>query len=87
MTSVETTKMSSKGQVVIPEGIRQRLGLKSGDSFVVVADRDVVVLKAVVSPSMLEFDDLIRQARKEARKAGLTKTDVATAIARARAQK
>ena len=40
-----TTTSSSKGQVVIPEAIRERLGLKTGAQFVVVADRDVVILK------------------------------------------
>ena len=34
-----TTKMSSKGQVVIPEAIRKRLGLNPGVEFVVVAQQ------------------------------------------------
>ena len=41
MRSVATTKLSSKGQVVIPEEIRVRLGLKTGAEFVVVGERDV----------------------------------------------
>ncbi len=36
MESLATTKLSSKGQVVIPEEIRLRLGLKEGTQFVVV---------------------------------------------------
>ena len=44
--AVETTKMSSRGQVVIPEEIRNRLGLKTGDRFLVIADNDVVILKS-----------------------------------------
>jgi len=43
MAGVATTRMSSKGQVVIPEGIRKRLGLKAGSQFVVVGDRDTVI--------------------------------------------
>ena len=42
-----TTKMSSKGQVVIPEAIRNALGLEAGSEFVVVAEGDVVILKTI----------------------------------------
>ena len=55
MANVSTTKMSSKGQVVIPEAIRERLGLKTGAQFVVVADRDVVILKVLEPPALSEF--------------------------------
>jgi len=79
--------MSSKGQVVIPEEIRDRLGLQSGTQFVVVGDRDVVILKAISTPSMREFDNLIAQARRQARKSGLKRSDVDTAIAKVRGRK
>jgi AbrB family looped-hinge helix DNA binding protein len=79
--------MSSKGQVVIPEEIRKRLGLKEGSQFVVVGERDAVILKAISPPSMQEFDDLIAEARRQARKAGLKRTDVRDAIRRARGRK
>lgn len=84
MSDLATTKMSSKGQVVIPENIRKRLKLKAGSQFVVVGDEDVVILKAVSAPSMEEFDALIAEARKQAREAGLKKADIAAAIAKAR---
>jgi AbrB family looped-hinge helix DNA binding protein len=79
--------MSSKGQVVIPEEIRDRLGLQSGTQFVVVGDRDVVILKAIPAPSMKEFDNLIAQARQHARKSGLKKWDIDAAVAKVRARK
>ena len=84
MPNLATTKMSSKGQVVIPEDIRKRLGLKAGAQFVVVGDKDVVILKAISPPSMEDFDVLISEARKQARKAGLKRTDIAAAISKAR---
>ena len=87
MTILTTTRMSSKGQVVIPEEIRGRLGLQSGTQFVVVGDRDVVILKAISAPSMRKFDDLIAQARKQARKSGLKKSDVDAAVAKVRGRK
>ena len=84
MPNLATTKMSSKGQVVIPEGIRKRLGLKAGAQFVVVGDKDVVILKAISPPAMEDFDALISQARKQAKKAGMKRSDIAAAIAKVR---
>lgn len=85
MTSLATTRLSSKGQVVIPEEIRQRLGLQEGTQFVVVGERDVVILKAIQPPAMSEFDDLVHRARGRARKAGLKPANVQRAVKRARA--
>lgn len=82
-----TTKLSSKGQVVIPEEIRKRLGLEEGMQFVVVGEGDVVILKAVAPPAMDELDDLLRQARRSAREAGLQPADVRRAVSRARAER
>jgi AbrB family looped-hinge helix DNA binding protein len=87
MESLATTRMSSKGQVVIPEEIRDRLGLKAGTQFVVLGNRDVVILKAITAPSVKEFNDLIGRARQQARKAGLRKSDVEAAVARVRGLK
>lgn len=80
MAGVATTRMSSKGQVVIPEGIRKRLSLKAGSQFVVVGDKDTVILKAITPPSMKQFGDLIAEARRQARTAGMKRSDVLTAI-------
>jgi AbrB family looped-hinge helix DNA binding protein len=87
MESLATTRMSSKGQVVIPEEIRDRLGLKAGTQFVVVGNRDVVILKTIAAPSVETFNDLIGQARQQARRAGLKKSDVDAAVAKVRGLK
>ena len=87
MAPLATTKMSSKGQIVIPEDIRRRLGLKTGAQFIVVGKNDVVILKSIAQPSMAEFDQLISDARKQARKAGMKKSDITSAIQRVRKQK
>ena len=86
MPNLATTKMSSKGQVVIPEGIRKRLGLKAGAQFVVVGDKDVVILKAISPPSMDDFDTLISEARRQAKKAGMKQSDITNALTRARSK-
>lgn len=84
MAHLATTKMSSKGQVVIPEDIRRRLKLKNGSQFVVVGENDVVILKAISPQSMDQFDTLITEARKQAKKAGIKQSDISTAIAKVR---
>ena len=83
-TTVSTTKMSSKGQVVIPEQIRVQLALETGSQFVVVGDKDVVILKRITTPSLSEFDGLVKQARSQARAAGLKKSDIENAVTQAR---
>jgi AbrB family looped-hinge helix DNA binding protein len=76
--------MSSRGQVVIPEAVRDKLGLGVGTRFVVTGEGDVVVLKKLNPPSMAEFDEIIATARRQARAAGLTKGQVRTAVRKVR---
>lgn len=85
--NLSTTKMSSKGQIVIPEEIRKRLGLSTGTQFVVIGNDDAVILKTIEPPSMKGMGELLASARKAARKAGLKKSDVNEAIKKARAKK
>jgi AbrB family looped-hinge helix DNA binding protein len=87
MQVLATTRMSSKGQVVIPETIRRRLKLEEGVQFVVVGNADVIILKAIAVPDLGEFDALIQQARKQAKEAGLKQKDIQSAIAKARSRK
>ena len=87
MSMLSTTKMSSKGQVVIPDEIRKNLGLKSGSQFVVLGENDVVILKTISKPSTKEFDTLILKTRKLARKSGIKKSDINDAIAKVRGKK
>jgi AbrB family looped-hinge helix DNA binding protein len=85
MKGIATTKMSSKGQVVIPEDVRNALGLEAGSQFVVVGEGDVVVLKKVTPPAMSDFDEILQEARRQARQAGMQRADVSAAIRAARA--
>ena len=87
MANVSTTKMSSKGQIVIPENIRRNLNLKAGARFIVVGDKDVVILKSIKPPSIDEFDELITKARRDGKKAGLKKADIAEAIKKVRGKR
>jgi AbrB family looped-hinge helix DNA binding protein len=81
-----TTKLSTKGQVVIPEEIRDRLGLKSGAQFVVLGEGDVVILKVIQAPEIADFDEIVGRARIAAKQAGLRKRDISQAIKKVRAR-
>lgn len=84
MSEAATTTLSSKGQVVIPEEIRLRLGLKAGAQFVVVGDRDVVIFKRLDAPDLGEFAALVQRARRVAKRTGLRKVEVSQAVAKVR---
>jgi AbrB family looped-hinge helix DNA binding protein len=87
MANLATTRLSSKGQVVIPEDIRNQLKLKSVSRFVVVGKDDVIILKTITPPAMTEFDPLVSEARKQAKKAGLTPADISAAVKKVRRRK
>jgi AbrB family looped-hinge helix DNA binding protein len=87
MTNISTTKMSSKGQVVIPEKLRTLLNLKAGAQFVVVGEKDVIILKNITPPPIYEFSELITKARKKGKQAGMNKADISDAILKARGKK
>ena len=56
--SAGTTRLSIKGQVVIPEAVCQRAGLKRGDQFLVLADKDTICLRLLHPPSSREWSQL-----------------------------
>jgi AbrB family looped-hinge helix DNA binding protein len=84
MDEAATTTLSSKGQVVIPEEIRTRLGLKPGAQFVVLGQDDVVIFKLLEPPAVGDFTELMQEARRAARRSGIRRGDVAKAISKAR---
>ena len=84
MAEASTTKLSSKGQVVIPEEVRNRLGLRPGAQFVVLGDKDVVILKVIQPPQMRDFEEIIGRARRAAKQAGMKKVDITRALRKAR---
>jgi AbrB family looped-hinge helix DNA binding protein len=84
MAPYATTKLSSRGQVVIPEEIRNNLGLREGDQFLVIGEGDAVILKTITPPKLEEFQELLSQARTEAKRASIKKADLKSAIAKVR---
>ncbi len=84
MVVVETTKMSTRGQVVIPKRIREFLNVNEDSIFTVVAlDRETIVLRKLSKEKILAD---FAKIRKKVKKAGLTRKDVEKAIAEIRAE-
>ena len=50
----------------------------------VIGQGDAVILKVITPPRLEEFQELLSQARAEAKKAGVKKADLKSAIARVR---
>lgn len=84
MNKVATTKLSSRGQVVIPEEIREQMHLHTGDQFVVFSEKDVVILKVITRPDISEFSKLVTAARLAAEELNLKEADIKEAIEDAR---
>jgi AbrB family looped-hinge helix DNA binding protein len=78
METLATTRMSSRGQVVIPEKVRNLLGFKAGTEFVVVGDGDLIVLKAVRQPTKTEYAKLAKRADSQAKSALAKAIDLVT---------
>ena len=86
METLEVTKLSSKGQIVLPQAIRRKLHLVEGERFIVMCDKDTVILKKIERPVMERFQALLKESRAYAKKSGLTQADLKEAIRKVRAQ-
>jgi AbrB family looped-hinge helix DNA binding protein len=89
--AVEMVKMSSKGQVVIPQDIRAEICASEGTMFAVVSGRDIIVLKKVATPSkeelICELREIAKEGRKRAEKLGIKEMDVPDLVHKLRSSK
>ena len=68
----ELTKMTSKGQVVIPHEIRKELDLKEGTQIVVSRSGEMILMKKISIPDpKKEFEDLTRKGSEFAKRKGI----------------
>ena len=65
---LDVARLSVKGQVTIPVGVRRKLSLKSGDKVVFMEKNGEIVLK---SANRIAFEEFQREMSGEAEKAGL----------------
>ena len=84
MENIEVTSVSSRGQVVIPQSLRDKLKIRAGEKFVVVGEDNTIILKKLEMPSFRGFDKLLKKTRQFAKKKGIKEFDVESAIKQAR---
>ena len=80
MNAIATTKMTSRGQVVIPEEIRKRLNLVTGVQFLMLEESNGLFLKPIQPDVNRSLSELLAEARKQAAETGMTPEDIENAI-------
>ena len=88
---MEITSMSSRGQIVIPQRIREKMGIGEGEKFIVLNTNDSIIFKKVVVPSkdtlIRELESLAKEGAGRAEKLGIRESDVSDIIHRFRKSK
>jgi AbrB family looped-hinge helix DNA binding protein len=74
---VTLVKVTRKGQVTIPQGTRERLGIEIGDYLVATEVNDLVILRKLSLPS---WNELFDYGEKFALERDITREDVLNAI-------
>ena len=73
---VQITTTSPKGQVVIPQEIRENMKIEAGTKFAVYGRGDTIIFKKVELPTVRDFEKLARFGRTFAAKRGIKGEDV-----------
>ena len=77
----DLVKMSPKGQLVVPQEIRDKEGFAAGDRFVPFPVKDGVLFKRVVIPDVkAEFEKLSAEIKKQFKKQKVTTKDLNEAL-------
>ncbi len=74
MAKIQLTKISSRGQIVIPKNIRS--GISTGTPFVVIRKGDTFVLKRIRIPPLTEFEKLVSKGVEIAKEQKLREEDI-----------
>lgn len=85
---IETIKMSSKGQIVIPLGIREEINADEGTLFAVVNNKDSIVLKKIETPSkedlICELQKIAKNGAKRAENLGIKEVNIPDLVHKSR---
>ncbi|MEK6894776.1 MAG: AbrB/MazE/SpoVT family DNA-binding domain-containing protein [Nanoarchaeota archaeon] len=88
---VETVRMSSKGQIVIPQKVREEVNADEGSVFVVLSSGDSIVLKKIEVPSkellIKSLQKMVKENTKRNDGLGIKESDVNDIVHRYRKSK
>ena len=89
MAEPEITTISAKGQVVIPQTLREKLRLKPKTRLLVYGEGDTIIMRRLYLPDMREEWVRIRQIIEERNKkyGSLTEEDVKKEVEASRREK
>ena len=81
---VTITKISSKGQVVIPSEIREKLHLEEGNLLIISDTDDSICMKKLELPKIKSWDEATKPFREAAKKFRFSEEDLKKLIAESR---
>ncbi|MBU0963268.1 MAG: AbrB/MazE/SpoVT family DNA-binding domain-containing protein [Nanoarchaeota archaeon] len=87
MKALKFTRLSSKGQIVIPQIIREDMELKEGTPFAVIEQGDAILLKKIEMPKIRSWEEATKPFKEAAKKSGFNKNDLDIIIEEVRASK
>jgi AbrB family looped-hinge helix DNA binding protein len=76
MSEIEITRLSSKGQIVIPKELRKLLGFKDGELFAMYGEGDTLIIKKLYVPSKDEFEEILAEGSEISKKKNISKKDI-----------
>ena len=85
---VETVRLSSKGQLVIPQDVRQELEVDEGSLFALVTTKDTILLKKIQTPSkdvlIKDLMNIALEGKRRLQAKGLKESDIHLAVEKQR---
>jgi antitoxin PrlF len=80
MSILDVTSLSTRGQVVIPNDIREKIKLEPGTKMIIIQEGDNILLKPIKASKMSQFDKIIAIGDKARKELNLKESDVDQAI-------
>lgn len=81
---VNITKMSSKGQVVIPSEIREKMNLDEGNLLIISDSDDSICMKKIELPKIKSWKEATKPFREAAKKSNFSNDDLKKLIEESR---